>query len=173
MTRESTPIRERIRNRMLVREQTPMKGRELIGYLTLSALILLPTVFGLWQQNDFVRTRFEIESRRQAKLALQERHRCLRIERATLESLDRIGGEARKAGLLPRDEARLPSYIVPSNGRSLRAWAPTPRGAVPGSSGTAPALPGADPGRAALDPPSPADPKTQPRLIGAGVTPPL
>ena len=54
MTRESTPIRERIRNRMLVREQTPMKGRELIGYLTLSALILLPTVFGLWQQNDFV-----------------------------------------------------------------------------------------------------------------------
>ena len=166
MTREPTPIRERIRNRMLVREQTPMKGRELIGYLTLSALILLPTVFGLWQQNDFVRTRFEIESRRQAKLALQERHRCLRIERATLESLDRIGGEARKAGLLPRDEARLPSYIVPSSGRSLRASAPTPHGA-------APALPGADPGRAALDPPSPADPKTQPRLIGAGVTPPL
>ncbi len=124
MTRETFPIRERIRNRMLVREQRPMKGRELIGYLTLSAMILLPAVFGLWQQNDFVRTRAEIEARRQEKLALQERYRCLRIERATLESLDRIGAEARRAGLVPRDEARAPSYLVPAGGRSLQASAP-------------------------------------------------
>ena len=31
MTREYRPIRERIRNRMLVREQKPMKGSELLG----------------------------------------------------------------------------------------------------------------------------------------------
>jgi hypothetical protein len=113
MSRESRPIRERIRNRTLFREQRPIKGRELVGYLTLSALILLPAVFGLWQQGDYVRTRLEIEARRKETIALREHYRMLRIERATLESLPRIGEEARRCGLVPREEARAPFYLIP------------------------------------------------------------
>lgn len=126
MTFERRPIRERIRNSILVREQKPMKGRELVGYLTLSALILLPAVFGLWQQNDFVRTRVQIEALRQERLALQERYRCLRIERSTLEALPRVAAKAREEGLLPRDEAGVPSYVVPSHDKGLQAQVAPP-----------------------------------------------
>ena len=111
--RETSPIRERIRNRTPFRQQAPMRGRELIVYLTLSTLIALPAVFGLWQQNVFVSARFEIESLRREESQLQERYRCLRIEKATLESLDRIAAEARKRGLVPRGEGAAPIVIVP------------------------------------------------------------
>ena len=127
--RESVPIRERIRNRILVREQRPMKGRDLVLYVTLSSLILLPAVFGLWQQNEFVRSRFEIEALRREKLAMQERYRCLRIERATLEALPRIVQEARRSGLVPREEAHVPFYVVPSHDTGQRAQG-TPAGAT-------------------------------------------
>jgi len=110
--RELGPIRERIRNRQPTRVQAPMRGRELLGYLTLTALVALPSVFGLWQQNAFVRTRFEIEALRKEKMALQERYRCLRIESATLESLGRIAQEARKCGLVPRPEAAAPGIVM-------------------------------------------------------------
>ena len=105
------PIRERILNTPLVREQTPMRGRELIAYFALTALIAIPAVFGLWQQNVYVRSRFEIESLRKEKLALQERYLCLNTERSTLEALPRIATEARRYGLVPRDEAKSPSFI--------------------------------------------------------------
>lgn len=109
-------IRESIRNRQLVREQSPMRGRELIGYLTLCTLIALPAVFLLWQQNEYVRTRFEIESLRKQKLALQERYRCLRIETGSLESLDHVEEQARKSGLVPRDETS-PSFVLSGSAR--------------------------------------------------------
>ena len=105
-----------------------MSGRELIGYLTLSALVVIPAVFGLWQQNVYVQTRFEIESLRKERLSLQERYRCLRIERATLESLTRVGDEARKCGLVPREEASSPIFIFPLE--SVR-----PAGLAPGEAG--------------------------------------
>jgi len=111
--REGTRIRDRIRNRLSVREQTPMRGREMVSFLTLSVLIALPAGFGLWQQNGFVRTRFSIEALRKEKLALQERYRCLRIEQGTLESLSRIAEEAKRGGLVPREETGPPIVILP------------------------------------------------------------
>ena len=150
MTRESRPIRERIRNRTLFREQMPMKGRELIGYLTLSALILLPAVFGLWQQGGYVRTRLDIEAHRKETIALRERYRLLRIERSTLESLSRISEESRAHGLVPREEARAHFYVVPAEGRPQSAGA-----------------------RAEVTPSQPGGPETEPRIQTAGGTPPL
>ena len=151
--RETSRIRERIRNRQPTRVQAPMRGRELVGYLTLTALVALPAVFGLWQQNVYVQTRFEIEALRKEKLALQERYRCLRIESATLESLGRIGQEARKIGLVPRREASSPIFITPIAssrpvglaGRTGGTGAPAP--AVEGRV-AAPKRHGATPGRA-------------------------
>lgn len=141
-------IRERIRNRHLVREQNPMRGRELLGYLTLCSLIMLPAVFVLWQQNAYVRTRFEIESLRKQKIALQERYRFLRIETGTLESLGRIEEEASKNGLVPRDPAS-PAFILSgASGGALAARASLAPGAPSGvlavrSSGGDSATPGA------------------------------
>jgi hypothetical protein len=128
MTHPARPIRERILNTRLVREQTPMRGRELIAYLTLTALIAIPAVFGLWQQNVYVRSRFEIESLRKEMLVLQERYRRLRTEKATLEAAPRIAAEARRIGLVPRDEAKAPSYIEVRPGVS--AASPGPPGAT-------------------------------------------
>ena len=145
------PIRERILNTRLVREQTPMRGRELIAYLTLSALIALPAVFGLWQQNVFVRSRFEIESLRKEKLALQERYQCLRTEKAALESLPRIATVSRRYGLVPRDEAKAISIVAPAPHRPQDAAG----GATPAAART-------------LPPPGAGAP-----LTPAGMTPPL
>ena len=168
MTLETRPIRERIRNRALFREQRPMKGRELIGYLTLSALILLPAVFGLWQQGDYVRTRLDIEAKRRQTLALREQYRLLRIERATLESLSRVGAEARRYGLVPRDEARSPFYLVPDSAHLLSA------GSRPALL-PAPAGDGADPftGREGLHAaPAPSSSGPSPSIQAAGGVPP-
>lgn len=150
MTHGARPIRDRILNTRLVREQTPMRGRELIAYLTLTALIAIPAVYGLWQQNVYVRSRFEIEALRREKLVLQERWRCLRTEKATLESLPRIATEARRYGLVPRDEAKAASFI-----------ATAPRRA-PGEAGASPAAVRGLPSAGSELPAAP-----------AGMTPPL
>lgn len=102
--RHTAPIRTRITNRTLHREQMPIRARETAGLLALVALVVLPVVFGLFQDNEYVRTSFATEALRKEKLLLQERYRRLRIERATLESLGRIEVEARKRGLVPPGE---------------------------------------------------------------------
>jgi len=137
------PIRDRILNTRLVREQTPMRGRELIAYFALTALIAIPAVFGLWQQNVYVRSRFEIESLRKEKLALQERYVCLKTERSTLEALPRIAAEARRYGLVPRDEAKSPSYIGTAPRRAPVASGPSAASdrRVPQPGAAAPAAP--------------------------------
>ena len=148
MTHHARPIRDRILNSRLVREQTPMRGRELIAYLTLTALIAIPAVFGLWQQNVYVRARFEIEALRKERLALQERYQCLRTEQSTLEDLSRIAVEARRYGLVPRDEAKAPSFIatVPPRPHGEAGAAPAAiRGLPPAGSGAAAAPAGMTP----------------------------
>jgi len=104
LNREATPIRDRIKNRRVHREELPIRGKEIAGLLALAALVALPVVFGLLQDNEVVRTRFAIESLRREKLVLQERYRRLRIEKATLEALGRVETEARKLGLVPPGE---------------------------------------------------------------------
>jgi hypothetical protein len=162
MNREFSSIRASISNRRPTREQAPMRGRELIGYLTLTALVALPAVFGLWQQNVYVRTRFEIEALRKEKLGLQERFRCLRIESATLESLPRVGEEARRIGLVPREEAAAPIFISPAERAAPLGLAGF---GAPGRGASAPA------------PAAPPSPSRTSRLIGApsagGPEPPL
>lgn len=148
MSHAQRPIRERILNTRLVREQTPMRGRELIAYLTLTALIAIPAVFGLWQQNVYVRSRFEIEALRKEKLALQERFGCLRTEKATLEDLTRIGNEARRIGLVPREEAKAPAFIANPPQR-----APQPTGAAPAAARILPPAKGAPAAPAGMTPP--------------------
>jgi len=113
MRSETSTLRERLRNRPVFHDQMPMRIREITGFLTLAALIALPAVFGLWQQSDTVRTRFEISELRKKTIGLQERHRCLRIEKGTLESLERVSAAARRAGLVPRDEVPSPYFVVP------------------------------------------------------------
>ena len=137
------PIRDRILNTRLVREQSPIRGRELIAYLTLTALIAIPAVFGLWQQNVYVRSRFEIEALRKEKLALQERYVCLNTERSTLEALPRIAAEARRHGLVPRLEAEAPSFIgtAPRRAPAAGSSAPAADRRVPKPADAPPAAP--------------------------------
>jgi len=129
VNREATPIREKIRNRRVHREQLPIRGKEIAGLLALAALVALPVVFGLLQDNEVVRTQFAIESLRREKLVLQERYRRLRIEKATLEALGRVESEARKLGLVPAAEG-LGVLFGPAGARhesgSLAARLPAP-----------------------------------------------
>src|SRR5262249_5779206 len=99
-------------------------GTEAAGFLALLALVAVPLVFGLLQNNVFVRTSFETATLRKEKLALQERYRQLCIERATLESLSRIESEAKRQGLMPPEKASqvlyAPSLMRPDHPRTLR-----------------------------------------------------
>jgi hypothetical protein len=120
MRRELKPIRDRILNRTPIREQVPIRGKEVTGFLALMGLVAAPLVFGLLQNNVFVRTSFQTATLRKEKIALQERYRQLSIEKATFESLSRIEAEARRQGLVPPEKAsRL--LFAPALARGERA----------------------------------------------------
>jgi len=139
---EGARIRERISNRRPHREQIPIHGREIAGILALVCLVALPIAFGLLQASEYVRTNFEIESLRRQKLAYQESYRRLRIEKATLESLDRIEAEARGRGLVPPEPASTVLSTPFSDGRTVppaarAALSPAEAGPAAGFAGTA------------------------------------
>jgi hypothetical protein len=151
---DNAGIRERISNRRPHREQIPIHGREIAGILALVCLVALPIAFGLLQASEYVRTNFEIEALRRQKLAYQESYRRLRIEKATLESLDRVEAEAGKRGLVPSEPASTVLSSPSFDGRTVPA--PSRAGLSPAEAGPAAGYAGtAQAARAALPVASP------------------
>jgi hypothetical protein len=88
-------------NDRLVRERDRDRARELLRTLALGIAILLPLLLHVWQQVTFVETAYRVADLRGERAKLQEALREMRLERASLEALDRIEARARAAGLVP------------------------------------------------------------------------
>ncbi|HEU5181754.1 MAG TPA: cell division protein FtsL [Candidatus Polarisedimenticolia bacterium] len=91
-------------NQHLVKERDEARARELRRLAWICAGLLIPILFYVWQQIEFIRTGYQIEQLRAEKIRLTEWNRQMKLERATLSNLKRIEqlGRAR-LGLVPPD----------------------------------------------------------------------
>ena len=88
-------------NKRLVRERDPDRARELARFLTLGVAILVPLLLHVWQQVAFVETMYEVDGLKDRQVRLERLLRVERMERAMLESPDRIEREAsRRLGMV-------------------------------------------------------------------------
>jgi len=97
-------------NERLVRERDRDRARELVRLLALGVAVLLPLLAHVWQQVAFVESAYRAEELRSERDELNHLLREVRMERASLESLDRVEAEARsRLGLIaPPSEAVIP-----------------------------------------------------------------
>jgi cell division protein FtsL len=87
-------------NERLVRESDRERAGELLRVLTLGIAVLVPLLLHVWQQVVFVETAYRIEELRTDRSAMERELRSLKLERASLESLQRIEAQARAQGLV-------------------------------------------------------------------------
>ncbi|MGD8375753.1 MAG: hypothetical protein PVF68_06395 [Acidobacteriota bacterium] len=93
-------------NDRLERERDRERVREMFRAVGLGVLVLVPLLLHVWQQVTFVETAYHVAELRARRQELEKSLRILRLERASLESLERVEGQARRAGLVqPPPEA--------------------------------------------------------------------
>jgi len=91
-------------NQHLVKERDEARARELRRLAWICAALLIPILFYVWQQIEFIRTGYQIEQLRAEKIRLTEWNRQMKLERATLSNLKRIETLGRsRLGLVPPD----------------------------------------------------------------------
>ena len=97
-------------NERLVRERDRDRARELVRLLALGVAVLLPLLAHVWQQVAFVESAYRAEELRSERDQINHLLREVRMERASLESLDRVEAEARgRLGLIaPPSDAVVP-----------------------------------------------------------------
>ena len=89
-------------NQRLVKERDDARARELRRVVWICTGLLLPILFYVWQQVEFIRYGYRIEQLRADKARLIEWNRQLELERATLLDLKRIERMASgQLGLVP------------------------------------------------------------------------
>ncbi len=89
-------------NQRLVKERDEARSRELRRVVWICAGLLVPVLFYVWQQVEYIRYGYRVEQLRTEKARLVEWNRKLRLERATLLDLKRIEGVAKdRLGLVP------------------------------------------------------------------------
>ena len=98
------PARRVVLNQHLVKERDEARARELRRLAWICAGLLIPILFYVWQQIEFIRTGYQIEQLRAEKIRLTEWNRQMKLERATLSNLKRIEQLGRtRLGLVPPD----------------------------------------------------------------------
>ncbi len=98
------PARRVVLNQHLVKERDEARARELRRLAWICAGMLIPILFYVWQQIEFIRTGYQIEQLRAEKIHLTEWNRQMKLERATLSNLKRIEQLGRsRLGLVPPD----------------------------------------------------------------------
>lgn len=96
------PGRRVMLNQRLVKDRDQARARELRRVAWICAGLLVPVLFYVWQQVEFIRYGYRVESLRAEKARLTEWNRQLRLERATLQDLKRIEHlAALRLGLVP------------------------------------------------------------------------
>ena len=77
-------------NHKLVMELDRGRARELLLAVTLSALMLAPLLLYVWQSVDWFQTGYRIEQLKSRRDHLVEVNHQLRLEKTSLESLERV-----------------------------------------------------------------------------------
>ena len=96
--------RKVVLNQRLVKERDRARARDLKRVAWICAALLVPILFYVWQQVEFIRTGYQIEQLRAEKARLTEWNRQMKLERATLLNLKRIEALGRgRLGLVPPD----------------------------------------------------------------------
>jgi cell division protein FtsL len=85
---------QRTLNERLVRERDRERARDLVRKLGLGVVILLPLLLYLWGHVAFMETARRVAGLREQETQLERLLREVRLERAALESLDRIATHA-------------------------------------------------------------------------------
>ncbi len=100
--RDHDSFRRVVLNQHLVKEQDQARARELRRVVWICAAILVPVLFYVWQQVEYIRYGYQLEQLRSEKNRLLEWNRQLELERATLLNLGRVEKVAAdKLGLVP------------------------------------------------------------------------
>jgi cell division protein FtsL len=89
-------------NQHLVKERDQARARELRRVIWICAAMLLPVLFYVWQQVEYIRYGYQVEQLREERSRLVEWNRQLKLERATLLNLRRVEKVASgQLGLVP------------------------------------------------------------------------
>jgi cell division protein FtsL len=95
-------FRRVVLNQHLVKERDQARARELRRVIWICAAMLLPVLFYVWQQVEYIRYGYQVEQLREERSRLVEWNRQLRLERATLLNLRRVEKVAAgQLGLVP------------------------------------------------------------------------
>jgi cell division protein FtsL len=100
--RAPEPARRVILNERLVKDRDQARARELQRVVWVCAAMLVPVLFYVWQQVEYIRYGYQVEQLRSEKSRLVEWNRQLKLERATLLNLRRVEKVAAgQLGLVP------------------------------------------------------------------------
>ena len=83
-------------NARLIRERDRKTSRDLILLFLISSILLLPLLLYVRQRMEFVRSGYRLQALTKEMNRLEDRNRQLRVERASLRSLQRVEKIARK-----------------------------------------------------------------------------
>jgi cell division protein FtsL len=119
----------RLDNSQIVRERDPRASRDLVALLLLVALLVGGVALYAWPHLELRQTGIASEQMQRERERLVEENRKLRLEKASLENLDRVEAIAEKQLDLKRPAAA-DVYVV-------EAPAPLPEGARLASAKTA------------------------------------
>jgi len=114
---------QRTLNERLVRERDRDRARDLVRKLALGVAILLPLLLYLWGHVAFMETARRVAGLREQQTQLERLLREVRLERAALESLDRIATHA-SASLGMAPPAPESVLLVGPDGRASALPAP-------------------------------------------------
>ena len=99
--RSPESFRRVVLNQHLVKERDEARARELRRVVWICAAMLVPVLFYVWQQVEYIRYGYRLEELRAERSRLLEWNRELKLERATLLNLKRVEKAADRLGLVP------------------------------------------------------------------------
>ena len=116
--------RKVVLNQRLVKERDQARARDLKRVVWICASLLVPILFYVWQQVEYIRTGYQIEQLRAEKNRLVEWNRQMKLERATLVNLKRIETLSRtRLGLIPPDPENTVKLGLTGNSSASRSVA--------------------------------------------------
>jgi hypothetical protein len=116
--------RKVVLNQRLVKERDRARARDLKRVVWVCAGLLVPILFYVWQQVEYIRTGYQIEQLRAEKSRLVEWNRQMKLECATLHNLKRIESLGRnRLGLVPPDPENTVKFRLTGDSSASRSVA--------------------------------------------------
>ena len=95
--------------RMRISNYRRLHGFQLVLlYVIVLSCLIVGVLFYVWQQIEILKLNAEVGDLMQKKVNLIQKQSCLQLEKATLESLDRVGWESvNRYGFISLDPGRI------------------------------------------------------------------